>query len=389
MKKWLKTLPALPLAFLMLFAFLSPARAYGPEDFEAFSAARFRTAHVRSGLALVSLNGKRVGTFTFGPRTQKGGDITPDTCFRVASVTKFVTAVGLMTLYEQGAFELDRDVNEYLPMMPIQNPAFPEIAITPRQLLTHTSSFRSGANYTTPEWEKITRPENKYYEQRYAPGAHYAYSNLNGALFGSLVEALSGKSVNTCLRENVFDPLDINAAYHPSLLRDQDNVADIFGLDDHIQTYYMAEVRRFENYHDTCDPRGNCGYSVGRMYISGSGLERLLITLMNGGAYDGVRLLQPETVALMEAHQETLPGSSVSVASRYGLGMEHLEGMPGGTWWGHQGRVGNMTCDAYYQRDTGLTLVVIATGYRYSVQDSMVYLALKFMEEAQNFLPEK
>ena len=381
-----RILLAVLLTLILVFSGLRPALADTRSDYEAYCDAQFRRAHVQSGVVLVSVNGERAAAFTFGPRTQQGGEITPDTCYRVASVTKFVTAVGLMTLYEQGAFQLDADIREALPMMPIANPAFPDTPVTARQLLSHTSSFVTDVEYYKPTWELITNPENKYYEKKYAPGTHYAYSNMNGAIFGSMIEALSGKSLNTYMQEAVFDPLGINAAYHPALLRDQSDIGDIFGMDGHMQILYMSEIRRLENYMDTCDPRGNCGYSVARMYISAAGLERLLLTLMNGGAWDGVRLLQPETVAMMEAEQEKLPGSSVSAPSRYGLGMEHLPGRAGGTWYGHQGRVGSFTCDAYYQKDTGLTVVVIATGYRYSVQDGMVFLAIKLMDEAQKFV---
>ena len=383
----IRKVTAFLLTILIICVSVNTAFAYDESDFLASAQNQYRVGRVKSGLVLVSLNGERVATFTYGPRTEQGGEITEDTCFRVASVTKFVTAVGLMTLYDQGKFELDADIREALPMMPLVNPAYPDIPITARQLLSHTSSFKGDADYTTPTWELITNPDNQYYERKYAPGTHYQYSNMNGAMFGSMIEALSGKSLNTYMREAVFDPLDINAAYHPSLLPDMSNVADTFGLEG-MQVLYMAEVRRFENYHDTCDPRANCGYSIGRMYISGSGLERLLITLMNGGIYEDTRILQPETVAMMEAEQETIPGSTVSGVSRYGLGMEHLHNMPGGMWYGHQGRVGGLTCDAYYQRDTGLTLVVITTGYKYGVRDSMVTLALRFMEEVEKFVTE-
>ncbi len=377
------------LILLLLCTAVVPALAYDENDYLTYARSQFRQCRVRSGMVLVSLNGERVATFTFGPRNQTGGTITEDTCFKVASVTKFVTAVGLMTLYENGAFELDDDIRNVLPMMPITHPIYPDSPITPRQILSHTSSFRGDANYTTPTWELINNPNNKYYDREYAPGTHYQYSNMNGAVFGSMVEALSGNSVNTYLRKSVFEPLGINAAYHPYLLLDQSNVADIFSADGGMQTLYKSEIARFENYSDTCDPRGNCGNSVGRLYISGSGLERLLITLMNGGTYEGVQILKPETVALMEAEQETLPGSSVSCISRYGLGMEHLHGQTGGIWYGHQGRSGNYTCDAYYQKDTGLTVVVIATGYKYGIRDSMVTMAVRLMEEAEKFVAEE
>ncbi len=373
------------MAALLILSLLGSAFAYDRSDFEAYCKEKTKSIQAKSGMVLVTLNGERVVAYTFGRREAKGGEVTPDTCYRVASVTKFVTAVGLMTLYEKGAFELDRDVRRYLPF-PITNPAYPYWPITPRQLLSHTSTFQKDQSFTTPEWERIVGKENAFYHDDYGPGQQYEYSNLNGAMFGSLIESLSGQSLNTYMRENVFDVLDINAAYHPYLLRDKSNLSDLYRADGDYQMLYQAEIDRFQNYHDVCDPRGNCGYSVGRMYISGSGLEKILLTLLNDGTWDGVKLLEPETVAMMEAEQKDIPGSTVTGVSRYGLGMEHLRGMPGGTWYGHQGRVGDFTCDAYYQKETGLTLVLILSGYHYQVTNSMVYTALEFMEEIEKLV---
>ena len=66
---------------------------------------------------------------------------TPETIFPIASVTKAVSAVAIMMLWERGLVQLDSDVSQYLPF-PVINPKFPDSPITIRHILTHSSSLR-------------------------------------------------------------------------------------------------------------------------------------------------------------------------------------------------------------------------------------------------------
>ena len=116
---------------------------------------------------------------------------------------------------------------------------------------------------------------------------------------------------------------------------------------------------------------------------------RLISMLENGGELDGVRILQPETVQLMMQDQDEIPGSTVHCKGRYGLGLDRVQNMPGGTWYGHQGRLRGLSAKMYFQPDTGLCIAVIADGYTAYTQEEVVTIARVFMEKAQELLPQE
>ena len=142
-------------------------------------------------------------------------------------------------------------------------------------------------------------------------------------------------------------------------------------------------MREYADYEDTCDPRAHTDRTVGGLYISVSGLSKLAQMLACGGTVDGVTMLSPDTISLMEQKQNTIDGSSVTGISPYGLGMIRIEGMTGGTWYGHQGCMNGLTSNLYYQAETGLSVVVIANGYNGMAIDGVVSIARIFMEKAE------
>ena len=98
--------------------------------------------------------------------------VTPATKFRVASISKLVTALGAMQLVEQGKLELDADVGKYLGFA-LRNPSYPKRPITARMLLSHTSSLRDAGFYNLPPpytLQDMFVPGGAYY----ANGAHFA-----------------------------------------------------------------------------------------------------------------------------------------------------------------------------------------------------------------------
>ena len=109
-------------------------------------------------------------------------------------------------------------------------------------------------------------------------------------------------------------------------------------------------------------------------------MTRLAQMMLNGGELDGVRILEADTVALMEMDQPRL------AASRYGLSTVRETKYPRGTWYGHQGRYSGLSSNVYYQRETGLTLALIMNGYEYELEDNIVMPAvtlLKNMEQLE------
>ena len=370
--------------FLCFSAAFGEAPAWSKEDMDAYTVARFRERRIVGGAVIIARDGEILYAYDYGwKNAAKTQLVTLDTCFHAASVTKMVSAIGLMQLIEKENIPLDTPVMDVVGF-PVANPAFPDETVTIRQVLSHTSGLCS-TDDLTPNWEKL-RVKDGVFSATNAPGTAYEYSNLNGGLIGAMIEALSGQSVNTYMRENVFEPLGINAAYHPALLPDQSDIAP--KLKKNGSTFRTAknELATFRDYNDTCDPRRNTDNTSGHLYTSVNGLIRVAMMLENGGEIDGVRILRPETIQLMMSDQRMIPGSSVAAESRYGLCLARVDDLPGGAWYGHQGRWQGLTSNAYFQPDTGLSIVIIASGYSAQTVDEVVTIARDFMEKAQELI---
>src|SRR5215216_3458781 len=142
--------------------------------------------------------------------------ITPDTVFRLASVTKQFTAVAILMLMEQGKLALQDPITRFLPDYPTH-----DHTITVEHLLTHTSGIRS---YTDmPEWPPLWRKDfsvgeliDSFKDQpmQFAPGTRWAYNNSGYVLLGAIIEQLSGLSYAQFVQQHIFEPLGMRQSYY-------------------------------------------------------------------------------------------------------------------------------------------------------------------------------
>lgn len=147
------------------------------------------------------------------PATRRAA--TADDPVRIASVSKLVTALGVMRLVEAGTLDLDRDVSVWLGW-PLRNPAFPDAPITLRMLLSHQSSLTDGADYIIPLGETL---ENRLRDPRawdgaHRPGRHFRYTNLNFPVVASVMEKASGERFDRLMARLVFTPLSLDACFN-------------------------------------------------------------------------------------------------------------------------------------------------------------------------------
>ncbi|HTD06526.1 serine hydrolase, partial [Undibacterium sp.] len=172
--------------------------------------------------ALAIRDGKIVYQQSFGYRTidpAGGGNSLPadnHTLYRVASVSKLVTGIGVLHLVDQGKLDLDADIGNYLGFA-VRNPHFPDVAITTRMLLTHTSSLRDEGGYSFPadvSLRSVLLPAGPHYgkglqwadtsgDSERAPGKYFEYCNLNWGVLGSIIEAVSGQRFDRYMRQAV------------------------------------------------------------------------------------------------------------------------------------------------------------------------------------------
>ena len=346
----------------------SSADSSVPAEALSFLQSMARSSGAACGTLVLSRKGKTFLTWSFGGVSEK-------TCFRIASVTKWVTAIGLMTLYDQGKLDLDRDVSDYLGFK-VRNPAFPNIPITARMLLSHTSSLSAEASNYHPDWNRIGK--NGYdplFNESLEPGTRYVYADYNGALFGCLIEAITKQNVQTYLNNKVFKPLGITAAYSPRFLPKGTPTKDL--LDPKGKPAITVKKDLNRAYNTKADPKGNNGYTVGKLFISTQGLTRLAQMMYYGGALGNVRILKSSTVKLMESDQ---PGLA---QSPYGLSTVRLNQFDRGTWYGHQGRYSGLTSNVYYQRETGITMALVMNGYDYQLEDNIALPAVTILRNME------
>jgi len=187
--------------------------------------------HVPGCAAAVILNARLAWSAGFGMADLDAGlPMTPDTLLNIGSVTKTVTATGVLQLVEQGRLDLDADVQTIVGFG-VRNPRHPERPITIRQLLTHRSSVMDGAEYGESyvcgdqprplgEWlaEYFAGPNLDSHFHAWAPGEldpppePRAYSNVGYGLLGHVVERVSGLSYEDYCRDRIFRPLGMESS---------------------------------------------------------------------------------------------------------------------------------------------------------------------------------
>lgn len=146
-----------------------------------------------------------------------GRAVTADSPVRIASISKLVTALGVMRLVDQGKLDLDRDVSDYLGWR-LRNPAFPDRPITLAMLLSHRSSLIDGGElYLIPLGvtlrERLADP--RVWDAEHSPGSDwFHYTNLNFPVVASVMETVTGERFDVAMSRLVLKPLKLDACFN-------------------------------------------------------------------------------------------------------------------------------------------------------------------------------
>ena len=300
---------------------------------------------------------------------EAGKPMAPDAMFRICSMSKPITSVAVMILYEEGKFLLDDPVSKYLPEFknpkvlvkpasgdPYTIPATHEITI--RDLLHHTSGLTYNWNETLGAmYEKADVASGLLqYDgtigdsvKRLAgvpllfnPGERFEYS-LSVDVLGRLVEVWSGKPFDEFLRTRVFDPIGMNDTYFFPPDNKLDRLATAY-------TYYADKgLNRFP---DTPIKEGTFTYSADypskgpkKLFSGGAGLvstamdyARFCQMMLDEGKVGNARLISRKSVELMT--HDSLGKIAPDQAFGLGFGIEGVKeplqelGTPGAYSWG-------------------------------------------------------
>ncbi len=281
---------------------------------------------IQGATALIARKGKIVYHKGFGMKNiEENQMMEADDIFRIASMTKALTSVAVMMLYEEGYFLLDDPVSRYIPEFKdmevlvtlnedttyVSRPAKGEITI--RHLLTHTS----GLCYPifSPDVEPLFTKHGVIdgltpdpivladvmktlgsLPLMFDPGEQYRYG-LSTDLLGYMVELLSGKSLNEFLNERLFDPLGMEDTYFYLPQDKYDRLVPVYSNTD--------EGLKISDIEDYNYPNAGSTYFSGGGGLSSTVLDyaRFMQMMINGGSYDGHQFLSRKTIDLMTMNQ--------------------------------------------------------------------------------------
>ncbi len=244
-----------------------------------------------------------------------------DTIFQVMSMTKPVTAVGVMILQEEGLLSINHPVSQYLP-------EFKGKTITLRDLLTHTSGLPGSPTGAMKDLyqrldhtlaEAVT--EYAGHPLEFEPGSKWVYSNTGIATLGRIIEIVGGQSYEQFIDARIFRPL---------------GMTDSFFFPPHEKIDRIAMVYKYEepgSLHrsgagilggDPAKYRNGSRYSAPEfgLYSTASDLCRFYRMMLNRGVLDGRRILSPASVETMTRNHTGTIHAGWMQGSGFGLGWE-------------------------------------------------------------------
>lgn len=354
------------LSLLLAAALILSAAAAAAEPSEEAVSKIFRKYKTTGGMVLAAKDGEIVFQQCYGmANTVAKEQITPETYFKLASVSKMVTAAAVMKLVEEGRLDLDENIGHILgdPQYEAANPNYPKISLTSRMLMTHTGTINDSTFSTSkPLSERLNPKQNKKKSGfiRQKPGTYYKYSNYGAGIMGCVLEAVTGKRLTDAVRELLFDPMGIDAAYDPHLLQTPELIVSTYnpaGSGGAITRSYRLK----QKYRETINLEKDFTESYGGVWIRGEDLCRIGIMLCDMGAYDGKQVLEEATVREMFSSQQGKGG--ITAESPYALNVERVTNLVSGKMlYGHQGMANGVLCNLYFDPETHFVFALLTNG---------------------------
>ena len=287
------------------------------EEFDQYLTKEVAEGRLIGVHGMVYQDGKVVYDRFYGLRDKEAAAaMQGDELFFIQSMTKPIVSVALMTLYDQGKFQLDEPISKYLPefaaMQVVNDPTIGSSSgthaapspMTIRQVLSHTSGMSHGIApiaFDKELWNGIIlNGKLKTLEQRtsalakmplaFDPGRKWNYS-FSPDVVGRLVEVLSGKTLDVYLQEYIFTPLEMkNSGYNLDQAQQK-----------RIQTVYaFGADSRLKRTMGQPTAKGNTVFAgINALFTSTADYLRFGEMLLNQGSWNGKQILKPETIALM------------------------------------------------------------------------------------------
>ena len=293
---------------------------------------------IAGAVTLVARHGVVAGLEAFGSQSlEPNKPMRTDSIFQIMSMTKPFTAVALMMLVEEGKVVLADPVEKYLPEFKglwLNEPGSadkerkqqrPSRRITLRDLLTHTSGMASmpppGASDLLSRMHLSLAEAVALYSQQaldFEPGTRWQYSNPGIATLGRIVEVISGRPFEKFLEERILQPLGMKDSFIFPPADKLDRIAMVYDLKDGKLKKSGAEILA----GDPALFRKGARYSGPEYALCSTATDLFAFyqMMLNGGTYNGRRLLSRAAVEVMTAlHTGTIDPAGHSPGKGYGL----------------------------------------------------------------------
>lgn len=308
---------------------------------------------INGATAIVARNGKIIYHKGIGYNNVETKTAMPkDAIMRIASQTKAVTSVAVMMLYEEGKFLLDDAISRYIPEFknPVVLDKFNEAdttyttipaksEITIRQLLTHTSGIhyaQIGSKAFNAIYAKAGIVAGIGVDKiklgdvikklgplplAHQPGEKFTYG-LNTDVLGYLVEVLSGMSLAEFMQKRLFEPMGMKDTYFYLPIDKKRRLATLYTEDDAKHLKQAAGQFQVNGNLDSDYPNSDGTYYSGGGGLSSTAYDYAIFMqmLLNGGIYNGKRILARNTIRMMTSNQ--IGDISFSRGNVFGLGFE-------------------------------------------------------------------
>ncbi len=374
--------------------------------------------HPLASLAVLAVRDRQVVyQHAFGYRqlneVNNGPPATTDMRYRIASISKLITALGALRLVELGKLELDKDISEYMGYT-LRNPHFPNDVITVRMLMSHTSSLRDEGGYY---WEskhalkEALLPGGSLYGKgemwasQAKPGAYFSYANLPWGVLATVMERVSGERFDRLMTRLVFAPLGLDGGFHPADFSPAQlvNLATLYRKRSEVNGMDVWDsagpwVPQVDDYSKNKPaPRADASYTAGSngtafspqggARLSVRELGTVMLMLLNNGQHQGRTFLKKATIDEMlkvqwRSNEQGGDGSNGDVNyeggqalfNAWGLGAQHfvdksgknlgdrLVARGGYTATGHLGEAYGLTAAFVFNREQKNGLIYLHSG---------------------------
>ena len=330
--------------------FTSKSRDFHDAIQEAVDAAGRRYGATGLQVAVIE-RGRLSDTYAYGWATKSSDPMTALHKMRIASISKVLIGMTAARMRQDGLIAYWEPLGTYWDASFV-NPAHPNSPITIQTLLTHTSSLADGGLNASNVRNRLA--SGRGYTSAY-PGAleNWEYSNYGFGVLGLTLERVGNRTMDQLLNQYFFDLMGVDASFYAGDLRDPSQIATLYSGG--------AVTRSITSQLSRHNP-GVCkdgSVFAGGLVISARDLGKMAALLANDGVYEGLRVLSPDAVQLMETYenQTVSDGFYQAMPLRYRTNAYGRKGI-----YYHTGSAYGVFNGFSYDPETGDGVVVLTVG---------------------------